>query len=137
VNNTVNIVASNLTAEEALLFEQCLTSEADDSYQVVDVISREGALVAEIGAIAYTVVLSGLALDYLTSVIVRIRRLFAHCTVFDFRNGTLSVSRHPKAGELAGRCIIVGPLGEVVISDDRSHTALLDALKQVSGELPS
>lgn len=131
---TVQVLVYGLTADESLQLEGCLTDPLEvGSTDVAEVTNRGSALLAEVAAIAYTVVLSGLALDYLATVIVRIRRMFGKCTVFDFRNNTLAVSQHSGVGELAGKCIVVGPQGEVTITDDRSHAEILGALTQVTG----
>jgi hypothetical protein len=130
---SLQILVGGLTADETLRLEGCLTDPLEGDVQVAKIANRGGALLSEIQDIAYTVIVSGFALDYLASVISRIRRMFAKCTVFDFRNNTLAISQHTGTGELAGKCIIVGPKGDVTISDDQSHIELIQALRQVTG----
>jgi hypothetical protein len=131
--NSLQILVGGLDADETLRLESCLTDPFEDGAEIAEIANRSGALLSEIQDTAYTVMVTGLALEYLASVIFRIRRMFAKCTVFDFRNNTLAISQQAGAGELAGKCIIVGPEGNVTISDDQGHKGLLQALQQVTG----
>jgi hypothetical protein len=130
---SVQIVVSDLDADELLQFEACLTDTSDEDVDV-RIVNRGGALLNQVDDIAYTVMVGGVALNYLAAAINRIRLRFAHLTVFDFRNNTLVVTKHAKAGDMAGKCIIVGPEGEVTISKDQDDSALLKALKKVTSQ---
>jgi len=131
--NLLQILVGGLDADETLQLEGCLTDPLEADAEIANIANRGGALLSEIHDTAITVMVSGVALDYVVAVIARIRRMFAKCTVFDFRNNTLAISQHSGAGELAGKCMIVGTKGEVTIYDDQSHEELLQALKQVTG----
>jgi hypothetical protein len=131
--SSVQVLVSDLDADELLQFETCLTGTPDGG-ATVSIANRGGALLSEINDVAYTVIVSGLALDYLAGAISRIRLRFARLTVFDFRNNTLIVSKHAKAGDMAGKSVIVGPNGEVTVSKDQDNSALLDAIKEVTGQ---
>ena len=73
-------------------------------------------------------------MDYLAGAIDRIRLRFGKLTVFDFRNNTLMVSKHANAGDMAGKCVIIGPKGEVTVSRDQDNSAVLEALKEVANQ---
>jgi hypothetical protein len=130
---SVQVLVNDLDADELLEFETCLTATTDHGSDV-SIAHRGGALLSELNDIAYTLIVSGLALDYLAGAINRIRLRFGQLTVFDFRNNTLTVSKHPNAGNMAGKALIVGPNGDVTVSKDQDDKALLEALKDVTGQ---
>lgn len=129
----IQILATELDANDVVRLEGCLVDPVEDPAERVEIATQSAALLSEINDVAYTIIVSGFALDYLASVILRIRGALSKCTVFDFRSNTMAVSQYKGTGDLAGKYIVIGPQGEVTISSDQHRSELLKALREVTG----
>jgi hypothetical protein len=127
------VAAPPLSEEDSFAFQSTLTGEFGDPAEA-EIVATERVderLLAEIQEITYTLILAGGTAEYLAGVIQRIRSRFDDCAVFDFRNHTLTVTKHPDVSQMRGKTLIVAEEGSITVETANDRGIFRDALRQL------
>ncbi|HTX94334.1 MAG TPA: hypothetical protein VME67_05540 [Mycobacterium sp.] len=133
--STIKVVAPHMSDQDTIAFQAALAGELGQ--QEAEIVASEpesGPLLAEIQDVAYTLILAGGTLEYLAGVIPRLRSRFADCAVFDFRDNTLAISKHPEAEQMRGKTIIVAENGKITVESVSDRGIFRNALRKLFGD---